>query len=209
MSDTVTIPNKLFEDAALTLAGRKVTVRQRTPFSRGRSGQALAVDNWRAIIDLDPGIHDPGDLMRVFCHECADCRLHFGSLPRGKENLPPGAVDEQWAHGIRLALDPALKAEEAAAGELGDKWLAYADENYKQYGDPTQQRIERKLLALADWKATKQEITDFANKLATKCVEDGFSEAHTKNYVTIKVKQRFGDPTKAMINPVRILDKEQ
>jgi hypothetical protein len=152
MSDLTQIDLKVFSDSASRLAGRPVAIRSRTPFSCGRAGQAMmALDNIHALIDLDPGIHNPGDLMRVFCHECAHVRLHWKSLPFGKENLPPNSIDEQEAHKLRLALDPALKAEEAAADELAATWLAYADKNYPRYGNKSMQRIERRLLALSDW----------------------------------------------------------
>jgi hypothetical protein len=135
------------------LAGRPVTIRMRKPAYRGFDGCAYRVGN-QAYIDLDPGLAD-GYAFHALLHEIGHIKADFEALEMGSDFLTaqPGSIDPGIINCERTH-NTITKARESRADTWYNVWRAWAEREYKAFGDASMRACWRKLIALCEWEGT-------------------------------------------------------
>jgi hypothetical protein len=155
---------------------------------------------------IDNQIHDQAKVLATFLHETSHLKdwellpVHgpeFDDHVPGPENIRLQEVAEKNSSYIN---------GEDAANLQKNIWLTWLDGNRQKYGGDGQTWLERSLNALMHY---PESVEDFISRKTRECAEKGFSQAHIKAYVTLSLNRQFGDATKAMINPVIILEDKE
>lgn len=134
---------KLLGEAARNLSGKDVIVRLKHPVYSNVEGLMHKSVSGDLIIDLDPGIGDYENFLKVFLHECAHAYLHADVTKRSD-------LSTKVSRSMVYEGKP-NKGNEVHADELSKHWFDWCEKNYQKYYEQGFDEIECKLNALAHY----------------------------------------------------------
>ena len=140
--------NTLFDAwkaVAEKLSGRKVILRFQQPASKNADGELQCLSDGTALIDINPNLSSSREIW-VLAHECFHAKSHFKEM---------GRIDKRDALRKKPAQEKfnafrAYDRMELEANTQANKWIEYAEKNWKRYLPGTE--LECKLEALLEMK---------------------------------------------------------
>lgn len=136
----------LVQQAARSLTGGPVIVRNRQPIYQGYLGMAQKRGDGTPIVDISPGVSDD-EFITIFCHEMAHVKLHVSKFAPSNVQLEPQSVKDDRRPVIAQA---AYNIRETEADKLAAEWVKYAARHYVKYDGYSV--LEQKLKALLNIK---------------------------------------------------------
>ena len=133
----------LCERVGKATTGKNVTIRLKPPITKNFQGEVYYSPGEGFVVNVEPALSDE-NFIKVYLHELGHVALNHQSDTN--PNLEPGSMQLTPIGELSRKLKPEMVERERSAEELGQKWLKYAEENYKRYSGFT--KLERQLRAL-------------------------------------------------------------